>query len=98
MEATTLSSISSSAPFAECGANPAAAAMLLRLLELGVARGAREGNHVADVGHAGHELDEALEAQAKTGVGRAAVATEIEVPPVFALREPLFAQARLENR
>src|SRR5438552_12538251 len=50
--------------------------------EVGLARGARERDHVADVLHAGRVLDRALEAQAEAGVGHGAVAPEVAVPPV----------------
>jgi hypothetical protein len=42
--------------------------------ELRLLRRAREGDHVADVGHAGDVLDGPLEAQAEAGVGHRAVA------------------------
>ena len=38
-------------------------------LELGTFRGAREGNDVTDVLHAGDKQDEALEAESETSVG-----------------------------
>ena len=50
-------------------------------LELGVVRRAREGDDVADVGHARHEQDEALEAQAEAAVGHGAEAAGGEGPP-----------------
>ena len=37
--------------------------------ELGVARRTREGYHVTDVGHAGNEEQQTLEAQTEAGVG-----------------------------
>ena len=37
--------------------------------KLRAAGGAREGDDVADVGHAGDELDGAFEAEAEAGVG-----------------------------
>ena len=51
-------------------------------LKLHVLRGSWEGDYVADVLHAGGELDGALEAQAEAGVGDGAVAAQVQVPPV----------------
>src|SRR5262245_14874484 len=50
--------------------------------KLRTAGGAGEGDHVADVAHAGDELDGAFEAQAKAGVGDGAEAAQIKIPPV----------------
>ena len=49
--------------------------------ELAVLGRAGEGDDVADVGHAGHEEQQALEAQAETAVGHGAEAARVEVPP-----------------
>jgi hypothetical protein len=51
-------------------------------LELAVAGCPGEGDDVADVGHAGDKHEQALEAQAKAGVGDAAVFPQIDVPVV----------------
>ena len=50
-------------------------------LELSGLRRAREGNHVADVLHTGHEKHQAFEAETETGVRTRAVFADIEVPP-----------------
>ena len=55
--------------------------LLVAALELGGLRCSREGDDVADVGHAGDEEHQALEAEAEAGVGAAAVAARVEVPP-----------------
>lgn len=47
-----------------------------------MAGGADEGDDVADVGHAGDEHEEALEAHAEAGVGDGAVFAEVGVPAV----------------
>ena len=49
-------------------------------LKLGGLGGAGEGDDVADVGHAGDEEQEALEAEAEAGVGAGAEAACVEVP------------------
>src|SRR5687768_17377427 len=64
-----------------------------RPLELRLARGAREGDHVADVVHAGEVLDGPLEAEAETRVRHRAVPSEIAVPPVVLLAQPHLGQA-----
>ena len=66
-------------------------------LELRRARGAGEGDDVADVRHAGHEHEHALEAQAEAGVGHTAVAVLVEVSPVGFLVEVLQRHAFLER-
>ena len=48
---------------------PSSRGSLVSFLEFGAAGGAGEGQHVADVGNARQVHDEALEAQAETGVG-----------------------------
>ena len=53
-------------------------------LELGLARRARERDHVADVLHAGRVDDRALEAEAEAGVRHGAVAAQVAVPAVVA--------------
>src|SRR6185295_6622105 len=50
--------------------------------ELGLARGARKWDDVADVLDAGRVLDRALEAEAEAGVRHGAVAAQIAIPPV----------------
>ena len=47
-----------------------------------MARNPGERDDVADVLHAGHELHDPLEAEAEARVGRAAVAPEVQIPPV----------------
>jgi len=44
-----------------------------------------ERNDVADVLHSGHEEDEALEAEAETGVGTGSPAAGVEIPPEMGL-------------
>ena len=50
-------------------------------LELGGLGGAGDGDDVAEVGHAGDEEHEALEAEAEAAVGHCAEATGVEIPP-----------------
>ena len=50
---------------------------------------AREGNHVADVLHAGHEEHEAFESESESGMGHAAVAAGVEIP-IHSLETGLF--------
>ena len=50
-------------------------------LEFGSLGGAGEGNDVADVGHAGDEEHQALEAEAEASMGAGAVAACVEIPP-----------------
>ena len=50
-------------------------------LEFGGLGGAGEGDDVADVGHAGDEEHEALEAEAEAAVGHGAEAAGVEIPP-----------------
>src|SRR5262245_34511890 len=68
-----------------------------RLLELRVPGRSWEGNHVADVRHAGDKLHHPLEAQTEAGVGHAAEAAQIEVPPIVGLVEALLVHAGFEN-
>ena len=42
------------------------------ILKVDAIGGAGEGNHIPDVAHAGHELHQTLEAEAKSGVGHGA--------------------------
>ena len=51
-------------------------------LELAVAWVSGERDHVADVLHAGDELDEPLKADAEAGVRDRAILAQVEVPPV----------------
>ena len=51
--------------------------------ELPMPRRAGEGDHVADVGHAGEEHQQALEAEAEAGVRHGAVAAQVGIPPVI---------------
>ena len=53
-----------------------------RVLEFRVLRVTRERNHVADVGHAGDEQQQAFEAETETAVGRRTEAAGIEIPPI----------------
>ena len=55
--------------------------------EIRGAGGACEGDHVADVADAGDEHQHALKAEPEAGVGHAAVAAQVEVPPVGLLVE-----------
>src|SRR5579871_4013999 len=66
-------------------------------LELAVLGRAREGDDVADVGHAGGEQDQALEAEAEAGVLGGAVLAQLEVPPVVLDLEAEALHARLEH-
>src|SRR5213080_3554708 len=52
-------------------------------LELGAARRAREGNHVANVRNACDEHQHSFEAEAEAGVWHSSIATQIEVPFVI---------------
>ena len=63
-------------------------------LEFAVVRIAGEGNHVADVLHAGHEEDQTLEAEAETAVWHGAELAGVEIP-VHAF-EALVGHALLE--
>src|SRR5690606_30917496 len=78
------------------GSSPSGAGVAACSLELGRAGGARERNDVADVLHAGHVHEQALEAEAEAGVGDGAEASEIEVPGVGgfgeAVRSDLFPE------
>src|SRR5690606_18514673 len=78
------------------GSSPSKARVAACSLELGRAGGARERNDVADVLHAGHVHEQALEAEAEAGVGDGAEASEIEVPGVGgfgeAVRSDLFPE------
>src|SRR5947209_15020459 len=65
-------------------------------LELDVARRTREGNHIADVGHARNELDDTLEAQAKPRMRHRPVPPQIEVPPVLFGIETVLLHASAE--
>ena len=65
--------------------------------EFGVAGGAGEGDDVADVLHAGGELDGALEAEAEAGVGGGAVAAQVQVPPVGGVVQAGLGHAALED-
>ena len=47
------------------------------VLELAIIGGAGEGDHVADIGHAGDELHHALKAEAETGMGYGSEAASI---------------------
>ena len=58
----------------------------------------REGDHVADVGHAGGVDDRALEAEAEAGVGHGAVAAQVAVPPVGLLVEAHLGDAARRGR
>src|SRR4051812_31720596 len=51
-------------------------------LKSGLSRGAREGDHVADVGHAGGVDGGPLQAQAESGMGHRTVAAQVAIPPV----------------
>ena len=46
-------------------------------LQGGRTRGAWEGDHLADVGHAADKLDQALKAQTKTGVRGGAISAQV---------------------
>ena len=65
-------------------------------LELRIPRRAWEGNDVANVGHAGDEQQQALEAQSEAGVGAGAVAARVEVPPHVLHRDAQLPDARHE--
>src|SRR5262249_11522249 len=52
-------------------------------LKLGVAGGAGEGDDVADGGDASQEHQQALKAEAESGVGDGAVTAQVNVPPVI---------------
>lgn len=53
-----------------------------QVLEFRVLRVTRERDHIADVGHAGDEQQQAFEAEAETAVGRRTEAAGIEIPPI----------------
>ena len=46
-------------------------------------RCAGEGDHVADIAHAGHELNHPFKSEAETGVGDGSVPPQIQIPPQF---------------
>src|SRR6478735_220239 len=64
--------------------------------ELRLARRARVGQGVADVGQAADIDDQALEAQAETGMRDGAVTTEVPVPAVVFTIQPELRHARVE--
>ena len=66
-------------------------------LELRAARGAREGDDVADVLHSGGELDGALETEAKAGVRRGAVTAQVEIRPVGGVIQAGLGHAGLQH-
>src|ERR1041385_2645250 len=68
--------------FGRLGTLPYAAARRL-LLELGAARGAREGNYIANVGNAGDEHQHAFKTEPEAGMWHRSVAAQIEVPFVI---------------
>ena len=55
---------------------------LLLYLKIYRLRGTRAGDDVADIGHAGDELDEAFETETEPGVRGRAVFSQLEIPPV----------------
>src|SRR3954470_20724686 len=65
--------------------------------ELGVARRAGEGDHVADVGHAGGVEDRPLETEAEPGVGDGAVASQVAIPAVRLPEEAHLIEAGVEH-
>src|SRR5712675_2046241 len=68
-----------------------------RPLEFRISRRARERDHVADVGHAGDELDHSLQTEAEAGVGYGAKPAQVEVPPVVGGVEALFFHAAFQH-
>jgi hypothetical protein len=64
--------------------------------ELRILGRARERDHVADVGHAGHKQREAFEAQAEARMRGRAVLAGFEVPPQAFLRDVQFLDAGVE--
>ena len=67
----------------------------LRGLELSRPRNAWKWNHVSDIRHARHELNDALETQAETGMRCRPVTAQIEIPPIRGFIEPLIDHAAL---
>src|SRR5260370_6542600 len=65
--------------------------------ELGAAGGAREGDHVADVGHAREKQQGSLQPQAEPGMRHRAVAAQVQVPPISGRIELLLAHALFKN-
>ena len=59
---------------------------------------AREGNAVADVGHAGDELNQPLEAQPEARVRDGAESSQIDVPPIRRRIELAFLTNSVELR
>ena len=66
-------------------------------LEVGGFGGAGKWDDVADVLHAGCELDESAEPDAEAGMGYGSVAAEVAVPPVWFGVEPCFYDAFIED-
>src|SRR5699024_976369 len=52
-------------------------------LKRSILRGSWVGDHVTDVVHAGDELYQALEAQAKSAVNAGSETTGVQIPPQF---------------
>ena len=55
----------------------------IKILQFAVAHGSGEGQHVADVAHAGQVHDTALKSKAKAGVTAGAVLAQIHVETVI---------------
>src|SRR5438270_11788727 len=65
--------------------------------ELGVARGAWKGNHVADIRHPGDVDHGPLEAEAETRMRHGAISAQVAVPVVLFLREPDLIEPCVEH-
>ena len=72
---------------------PEGAALGRLSLEVGVLGRPRERLHVTDVGHARHEKQQAVEAQAEARVRRRTPAAGIEIPPEFLLVHAQFGDS-----
>src|SRR5947209_17430677 len=65
--------------------------------KLGVARRARERDHIADIGHTGGVNDRPLEAEAEPGVRHGAVAPQVAVPAVLLFRQSQLIEPGVEH-
>src|SRR5438477_2002913 len=69
----------------------------LILLELRIPRHAREWDHVADIRHAGYELNGPFQAETEAGVRHSAVTAQVQIPPVGFRVELLLAHPLFEH-
>ena len=68
------------------------------VLEFGIAGRSGERNHVADVGHARDELDDAFQSQPESGMRHGAEPAQIQIPPVVVRDQVLLLHAVCQAR